>query len=83
MGDDAGWVGLLSREVNEKILGANRANAQKSTGPRTEQGKHNSRANALRHGIQGNELCPWGEALDEKAADYQRFCRRYREALQA
>jgi len=63
--------------------GANRANAQKSSGPRTEQGKRNSRANALRHGIHSNELCPWGELLDENAADYQRFCRRYREALQA
>jgi len=83
MSDNAGYVELLTREVTEKMLGANRANAQKSTGPRTEQGKHNSRGNGLRHGIFGNKLCPWGEELDEKAADYQRFCQRYGEALQA
>jgi hypothetical protein len=73
---------LNSREVTEAMRKANRANAQKSTGPRTEQGKHNSRGNAFRHGIFGNKLCPWGEALDEDSVDYQRFCGRYREALQ-
>jgi hypothetical protein len=29
----------------------NRRNAEKSTGPRTEQGKANSRLNALKHGV--------------------------------
>jgi hypothetical protein len=74
---------LNTREVTEAMRNANRANAWKSTGPRTEQGKRNSRGNAFRHGIFGNKLCPWGEALDEDSADYQRFCERYREALQA
>ena len=32
-------------------LAANRANAQKSTGPRTEQGKMRSRANSIKHGL--------------------------------
>src|SRR3974377_1600086 len=73
---------LNTREVTEAMCDANRANAWKSTGPRTEQGKLNSRGNAFRHGIFGNEECPWGQALDENSADYQRFCRRYGEALQ-
>jgi len=30
---------------------ANRENAQKSTGPRTEEGKRRSRRNAFRHGL--------------------------------
>ena len=34
-----------------KQLEANRRNALKSTGPRTENGKHASRRNALRHGF--------------------------------
>src|ERR1700688_3065804 len=32
---------------------ANRANAQKSTGPRTKAGKQRSRLNGLRHGLTG------------------------------
>ena len=34
-------------------IAANRANARKSTGPKTEQGKARSRANALKHGMTG------------------------------
>jgi hypothetical protein len=34
----------------------NRANAQKSTGPRTEAGKQRSKLNALRHGLTGQTI---------------------------
>ena len=34
-------------------IAANRANAKKSTGPRTEEGKVRSRANSLKHGMSG------------------------------
>lgn len=37
--------------ATEAQLRANRANAQKSTGPRTEAGKARSRLNALKHGV--------------------------------
>lgn len=37
--------------LSEIQLAANRANALKSTGPRTEQGKQRSSLNALRHGF--------------------------------
>src|SRR6202140_4817131 len=35
---------------------ANKANAQKSTGPRTEAGKQRSKLNALRHGLTGQTI---------------------------
>jgi hypothetical protein len=47
---------LLYREKNmltEKQLAANRANAQHSTGPKTEEGKQRSRLNASRHNLTG------------------------------
>jgi hypothetical protein len=37
--------------ISESQLSANRANAQLSTGPRTEAGKNASRLNATRHGV--------------------------------
>ena len=39
------------KTVTEAVRDANRANAQSSTGPRTNQGKSNSSHNALRHSI--------------------------------
>jgi hypothetical protein len=41
-------------DLSEKQLAANRANAQKSTGPRTEAGKNVSKHNAFKHGLTGN-----------------------------
>ena len=42
-------------------LAANRANARKSTGPRTEAGKARSRANAVKHGLTGAGITLPGE----------------------
>jgi hypothetical protein len=52
-----------------KQIEANRLNALKSTGPRTEQGKQTSRQNALRHGLTAETVIT---AL-ENSADYQAF----------
>ena len=48
---------------------ANRRNALKSTGPRTEAGKHASRCNAIRHGLTAETVIT---AL-EGAEDYKAF----------
>jgi hypothetical protein len=46
------------KKVTAKQLAANRRNAQKSTGPRTAQGKAISRWNALKHGVLSRALIP-------------------------
>jgi len=48
---------------------ANRRNALKSTGPKTEAGKHSSRCNAVRHGLTAETVIG---ALED-AEDYQAF----------
>src|SRR6516165_1885865 len=50
-------------------LEANRRNALKSTGPKTEAGKHSSRCNALRHGPTAETVI---DALED-AEDYKAF----------
>ena len=54
---------------------ANRLNAQKSTGPRTVEGKSASRQNALKHGVDAASLIIPGEdpaLYDQLAAEYVR-----------
>lgn len=41
----------IKRPISERKRQANRANAKRSTGPRTQAGKVVSRRNALKHGI--------------------------------
>lgn len=47
---------------------ANRRNALRSTGPRTEEGKRSSRANAYRHGLTADTVVPDVEDADDYAA---------------
>jgi len=46
----------IKRAISERKLRANRANAQRSTGPRTAAGKATSCRNALKHGILSRSL---------------------------
>ena len=46
-------AGTTAPPISPKQRAANQRNAQKSTGPRTEDGKTRSSLNALRHGIYG------------------------------
>lgn len=53
---------------SSKQIATNRLNAQKSTGPKTEEGKSLVAKNAIKHGLLSNELILLGEdasALDE------------------
>ena len=48
---------------------ANRANAVRSTGPKTLEGKENSRRNALRHGLTARHVV----AMDERGDDFAAY----------
>src|SRR5215472_4808961 len=56
-------------------IAANRANAQKSTGPRTPEGKAASSLNALKHGMDAASIVIPGE----DPAEYERIAAGYRE----
>jgi len=58
---------------SELKIEANRANAQASTGPRTEEGKARSSQNARKHGLTAKQLAITPEdrqAFDEILAGY-------------
>src|SRR5580692_12177801 len=59
-------------------LTANVANAQKSTGPKTETGKHRTRLNAYRHGLTG-QICL---LTAEEHEAFELHCTGIREALE-
>jgi hypothetical protein len=54
----------IRRAPSEARLRANRLNAQKSTGPRTEAGKQRSSLNATRHGLTGQVLTLTAEGMN-------------------
>src|SRR5438309_1982354 len=54
--------------VSEARIAANRRNAQKSTGPKTEEGKQCSRANALKHGLCASVVVAEDAQLIQKRA---------------
>src|SRR5476649_2609684 len=55
--------------TTDKQIAANRSNAQKSTGPKTDDGKLRSRQNAFRHGLSAQTVI----SLVEKADEYADF----------
>lgn len=60
------WLKVTAGEAmtSERQFEANRENAKKSTGPRTQTGKSRSSRNALRHGLARVTLCDAGEPQD-------------------
>ena len=59
--------------ISEKQLIANRANAQKSTGPKTEQGKETVGHNAVKHGIYSADIIINSPRLKEDPAEYEQL----------
>jgi len=71
-----------AKEVSPQQLEANRENAQRSTGPRTAQGKRNSSKNALKHGLLSKELVIRSGEGRESAKEFQHLLSQLREDLQ-
>jgi hypothetical protein len=65
------------KNISEAQLKANRANAQKSTGPRTEEGKRRASLNALKHGCTSQTIILPGE----DAAHFARFHQSLNDSL--
>ena len=59
--------------ASEAQVRANQANAQKSTGPKTAEGKDVSRTNSLKHGLTATKIIPEREA-GEVERRYVAFC---------
>jgi hypothetical protein len=64
--------------ASEKQILANRANAKKSTGPRTSFGRQRSRRNALKHGLTGRAVVDILEDDREFQSFAKAICDQYR-----
>jgi hypothetical protein len=71
-----------SPQVTEQLSATNRANARASTGPRTPQGKAQSRWNALKYGgtVSPGTFRESMPALGEDGEAFDRLCAQLREA---
>ena len=59
--------------TSQKQIEANRRNAQKSSGPKTIQGRSISRMNALKHGLLAEQVVVPGEDFEEFATLRQKY----------
>jgi hypothetical protein len=66
------------KQPSDSRLRANRRNAQKSTGPKTAEGKTRSALNATRHGILSHVI----HLPETEMASYNEFTERYVNSLQ-
>ena len=67
----------MSEIISEAKLAANRATAQKSTGPRTAEGKDASKLNGLKHGLSSPLVVLPCEDQNEYNAMHQAFLEEY------
>ena len=61
----------MQNTTSVKQIAANRRNAQKSTGPRTPEGRAVSKMNALKHGIFSKEVLVSGLNIKESSRELE------------
>jgi hypothetical protein len=64
----------MHKTMSEKQLEANRLNAQKSTGPITEEGKAVVSMNAIKHGLLSTKMVVHSNNLQESADEFRELC---------
>jgi hypothetical protein len=72
----------MNTSISEQRLAANRANAQKSTGPKTLEGRAASRMNALKHGLLSQEVLICSPHRYESEEELFALHDRFRDELQ-
>ena len=68
---------MKSKDISEKRLAANRATAQKSTGPKTPEVKAKSSRNAVKHALCAKHFIAIGEDKPEFDAFGREFYERF------
>ena len=71
VGDEGNERDNGGSSVSAAKLKANRKNAQRSTGPKTEVGKNHSRMNALKHGVLASALLVKKGGGAEDASEFE------------
>ena len=71
----------MSRKTSQKRIEANRRNAQKSTGPRTDAGKAKSATNATTHGLSSVKQNPLAPGSFLNTEDQAAFAKRRQQRL--
>ncbi len=69
--------------VSEARISANRANALRSTGPRTAEGKERSRCNSFKHGMTGEGVVVSGEDAEAVERRFAGFEAQFRPGTEA
>jgi len=71
----------MTTTATEKQVSANRQNSQKSTGPKSPEGRASSKMNALKHGIRSRHVLVHGRNLCEDEEEFTAFQDRFHDEL--
>jgi hypothetical protein len=71
----------MRKTMSLKQIAANRRNAQKSTGPKTPEGRAVAKMNALKHGILSKEVLVRGMYIKENGREFAALHQRFWETL--